>query len=121
MRCFERQETESPKERKAFKVYRDLGPGRSLDWACAVYRGEQQGMNKRAMGRFTEWSRKHDWVARAQAFDDFHELIRRETIEHHQRSVGTNTARRDLKLQEEVLWDQKSGCLNVSTRCCPGR
>lgn len=57
---------ESAKAYAAFVVYRDLGVQRSLQKAWERYTdGNKKGMP----GYFGEWSRKFNWVARAEAWD----------------------------------------------------
>ena len=60
----------------AFCVYRDLGPGRSLDAAYRKHKGQQKG-NKRATGHWTRWYSKFDWKTRAEAYDAHLELLAR--------------------------------------------
>jgi hypothetical protein len=102
MRAVEKQSGESPQAWEAFKIYRDLGQGRSIDRAYQIYLGHH-GSTKRASGRFKGWSVKHDWVDRAQAWDDYLELVRRKAVEDYERSTGTNSARKSLRVQEELL------------------
>jgi hypothetical protein len=102
VRFFEKQPGESPQAWRAFQVHRDLGPKRSVDRAYRIY-SEQQESTKRASGRFTSWSVKHDWVARAQAWDDYHAMVRNEAIAEYERKTGTDLSWRSAKLQEELL------------------
>jgi len=60
-KVWERQRRESPRAYAAFVVYRDLGPGRSLSEAARSL--------KRSKTLLAEWSRTHNWVARADEFD----------------------------------------------------
>jgi len=99
MHSWERETGETQRAYEAFKIYRDLGPRRSLRRAAELVYGEGTG----SVRRIEKWSRAHDWVARAQAYDDYHEMIRREAIESYERSQGTDFGYRCAKLQEEVL------------------
>ena len=58
-----RLEGETSKAFRAFVLYRDLGPERTIDAAFALGGG-------RASGGWKHWSSRHAWVARAGAFDD---------------------------------------------------
>jgi hypothetical protein len=98
MRAWERQLGESAKAYAAWTVYRDLGPERSLRKTAQMYYGCIKNVHQLA-----RWSRKFDWVERARAFDDYHEMIRREAIETHQRSRLQVFAARERKVQEELL------------------
>ncbi len=61
--------SESAKSYKAFCVFRDLPPGsRTL---VAAYREVTGRSVARPPGRWSEWSRRNDWVRRANAWDDF--------------------------------------------------
>ncbi len=98
MRAFEKQEGETPKAWAAFKLYRDMGKERTLRKAGEAYYGH--GGN---MARIGIWSRENDWVARVQAWDDYHEMIRNEAVEHFNRTEGMDIARRTAQAQEELL------------------
>lgn len=54
----------------AFVAYRDLHSERSIDRAYRVVTGQQKS-NKRATGRFTEWSQRYEWKRRAEAYDAY--------------------------------------------------
>ena len=58
---WERQEGESAKAYEAFSVYRDMKADRSLAKV-----GQKLGKSKTMMEK---WSKKFDWVARAEAWD----------------------------------------------------
>jgi len=102
MRFYERQPGESTRAWEAFKTYRDLGEGRSIDAAYRLF-GGHQGSKKRASGRWRKWCVEHDWVDRARAYDDYHEIIRREAIEVHERKRATNKAAREAEVQDRLL------------------
>lgn len=67
---WERQKGEPPKAAEAFRIYRDLGPRRSLTKVR-----ETLGVSSTMVER---WSRKHRWVSRAEAWDDEQDRIGRE-------------------------------------------
>jgi hypothetical protein len=102
MRFFEKQPGESDRAWAGFQIYRDLGQARSIDKAYRIYTGQKES-DKRASGRFTKWSQDHDWLDRAQAYDDYHEMVRREAIEQYERREGVDLTRRAVRVQEELL------------------
>ncbi len=95
MREWERQPGETPKAYQAFTLYRDMGPSRSL-----ARIGIELGKTKALM---EQWSSRHDWVSRVQAMTDYHEMIRREAVEEHQRASATDEAERKEQLRKRVL------------------
>lgn len=99
MRAFERQEGETAKSFAAFKVYRDLGLQRSLRRTAELVYGE----GTKSVRRIEKWSSQHDWYSRARAWDDYHEMLRREAVAEYEREQGVDLAYRSAKLQEEVL------------------
>ena len=56
---------ETPRAYAAFAVYRDLGPGRSLN---AAYRSQGHARRSRS-ATWQGWFRTYEWAARAEAFD----------------------------------------------------
>ncbi len=79
---WDKQPEESPKAYRAFLIYRNLGPKRSIDAAYRLSLKEHQESIKRAPRRWGEWSTQYQWVVRAQAWDQWrqqeHERIERE-------------------------------------------
>ncbi len=73
---WERQNNEKSKAYAAFCVYRDLGPDRSLEKTREIL-GKSAGYTR----WMHTWSSKYDWVARAQAYDDYIEKKKREKNE----------------------------------------
>jgi hypothetical protein len=71
---------ETARAYRAFCVYRDLGPDRSLDRAwqrfCAN-QGKEHGPAMRRPGHWTAWSTRFQWVDRADAYDDLIDETRR--------------------------------------------
>lgn len=57
---------ESAKAFQAFEVYRDMGPGRSLERVVAGDNAVTSGLPV-----LRNWSSRHDWVARVRAFDEY--------------------------------------------------
>ena len=89
----ERLPQESPRAYRAFCIYRDLGPDRSLDQAwkrfCAASDPAKYRGSARRPGHWAAWSQKYQWVERAEAYDD--------VIEEENRSAA---AERRRKLHE---------------------
>jgi len=89
----ERLPQESPRAYRAFCIYRDLGPDRSLDQAwkrfCAASDPAKDRGSARRPGHWAAWSQKYQWVERAEGYDDF--------IEEENRSAA---AERRRKLHE---------------------
>lgn len=78
LEVWERQECDTDKSYRAFCIYRDLGPMRSLEAAERAYRewgdrGEKMGPST----LFERWSSKGKWSDRVKAFDIFQERERR--------------------------------------------
>jgi hypothetical protein len=81
-------ETESPKAYQAFCLFRDLGTRRTLAQVYDAIRAAKQAASGlpvvprkskyRTTGQITEWSAKNQWFARAAAWDQDQDRIRRE-------------------------------------------
>lgn len=77
---WERQPGETSKAYAAFCRYRDMDPGkRSL--AAVSSQGKKCGKGGKPSTVIAELSAKHDWVARAAAYDDHMDEIRRKASE----------------------------------------
>ena len=98
MRFQERQEKETQKAWEAFKVYRDLGHERT-HLKVAELVGKTPGYCR----TLERWSSKNDWVARAQAYDDYMEMLKQGAIEEHEKKRATETAERKAKLEDKYL------------------
>ncbi len=74
-------------------------------------RAVARALNKSAtiVGR---WSSQNDWVARVQAMADYHEMIRREAIEEHERAGAEEEAR----IQHEIRMELLKGGLKAAKR-----
>lgn len=73
---WDRRSNEPPKAFRAFTIYRDMGPSRSIDKAYLSFSQqhtaiEKQPSGKRAAGIWQDWSRTYDWVKRAAAYDEW--------------------------------------------------
>jgi len=102
MEAYERlvSEGESSKAFEAYKLYRDMGIGRSLNAVAEQLYGEKAQSSKRSVSR---WSARFRWVARAQSRDDYIDFIKQQAIQDHQREMGQQLAERQQKLQEGLL------------------
>lgn len=99
MRWAERQEGESSKAFRAFATYRDLGADRTLRTACElIYGGSAANLRQ-----VEEWSRTHDWVERAAAFDDWKAMLVQHELAEMERETAGEVAAREQKLKEAVL------------------
>ena len=100
MREWERldHEDETPKAYRAFGLYRDIGPGRTLRAVAETLYGVRWKYGLRTVEK---WSSRFDWVARARAYDDHLELVARQAVEEHERSRAADLAarREDLRVK----------------------
>jgi hypothetical protein len=99
MDALERQPRETDKAWAAFRVYRGLGVGRSLQKAANLFYG-RSGASK---GQLEVWSSKHAWVQRCRAWDDFLEIERRDAVEEHLATEAAEFRARQLALKEKLL------------------
>lgn len=81
-----KQRGETNKSFVAFCGYRDLGPNRSL-----VRLSRNRGARS-SVTWLSEWSRKHGWVARAEAWDEEQDRIRCEAGHDEARAQGRRFA-----------------------------
>lgn len=100
MRAWERQLGESDKAWEGFKLYRDLGPARSLRAVAEALYGVRWKHGKRTV---EGWSSRNDWVDRVQALEARDEMIRREAVEEHFRRQADDHGRREAALRERAL------------------
>ncbi len=94
-KMWERLPDETAKSFEAFCTYRDMGIDRSLAKV-----GEKLGKSTALMER---WSRRHDWVRRAAAWDDEQERIERETAQKEQAKAIRDMRRRHAGLANTML------------------
>jgi len=92
---WERLDNESSKAYRAFCVYRDLGPDRSIDKAMAAV-GQK---NRRTWG---EWCSKYNWVERAAAYDSYLEAEKRKEKEREILDMARRHATLAMAFQEKV-------------------
>lgn len=108
MRAYERQPGESDTAFAAYKLYRNLGPGRTLREMAAVFyhQPEYRASTKRVPGRVKSWSATFEWADRAREADARDDRIRREAVELYSLDrLAERSSRvedlRDLNLRNE--------------------
>jgi hypothetical protein len=90
---------ESAEAYRAFRIYLNLGPGRSLDRAWQFSRagsGGKDHASARRPGLWSGWSVRYQWVDRAAAYDKFSEERRRGAEADWRRSRPEDNADREL-------------------------
>jgi len=92
---WERQPGETAKAYAAFCVYRDLGPGRSLEKAA-------QAMGYKSRKNFSIWHSKYEWVKRAEAYDEYLERRKREEHEKAILEMAERHARLAVAFQQKI-------------------
>ncbi len=89
---------------RAFKTFRDLGPERTLKQAAmAFYDRTEEELKGHEYDQVRRWSSRFDWMERAQAYDSWLEMHRRDAVEEHLRSKAEDFGRREAALQEKAL------------------
>lgn len=92
---WERQPGETAKAYNAFCVYRDLGPGRSLEKAA-------QALGLKSRKYFSNWHARHNWVARAEAYDMYIEKLKRQEHEQAILEMTRRHAELAVAFQEKI-------------------
>jgi hypothetical protein len=95
MRAYERLPAESPQAFEAYKVYRDMGPGRSRKLV-----GERLGKDVSLMSR---WQGRHSWVERARERDEYIDSIKQQAIDEYAREQAVTMAAREQEIQTTLL------------------
>lgn len=99
LKPWDRQLNENSKAHRAFIIYRNLGPDRSLDAAWALHAGKKKG-DKRASRVWQEWSSKFKWTARAQSWDLHQVRLKDDAFEKAQMSEAEKWAKRRTEVME---------------------
>lgn len=95
MSIWDKRPDETSKAYDAFVTYRDLGPKRSI---AAAYRQQPSKENApNTGGIWLTWSSRHSWVARAQAYDQY--LDRMKRLERERQQLEEITAFRQRARQ----------------------
>jgi hypothetical protein len=102
---------ESSKAYAAFAIYRDLGPRRSLEEASRLYHNKTPesatptagGRRREASGQIRRWAGRWDWVARARAWDQELERIKRHQQVEAVAEMAERHAKEALMLQNKAV------------------
>lgn len=98
---WERQPGESSKAFRAFTIYRDMGPARSVKQAYREYTGKHDFQGDVGKARyFQKWNIGTGWVKRAEAYDAHIERLTREAEEEALRQSAGRWAIRMEELRE---------------------
>jgi hypothetical protein len=99
---WERQKAkrETSKAFRAFTVYRDLGPKRSVAEANKLY--SSNGKPTANLRQMEEWSSKYGWVSRAMAWDDEQDRVKREKQLDAIREMAERHAKLSLRFIEKI-------------------
>jgi hypothetical protein len=115
---WDRQPGESAKAYLAFCRYRDLGPTRCLDQASRAYHQQQQrgdadgvavavgghaGRKSRASGIIRAWAERWQWRARAAAWDQELEHVKRREQVAAVQEMGERHAKESMLLQNKAV------------------
>lgn len=92
---WERQQGESAKAFAKFAIYRDMGPGRSLEKV-----GKASGVSA---ARMEQLSVRHHWVARAEAWDDEGDRIKRAAHTREIAEMSERHARMAVSVLNKVV------------------
>jgi hypothetical protein len=111
----ERLPDESARAYRAFCVYRDLGPNRSLDRAWERYcTTSDRGKNRKSArrpGHWGVWSQKFTWVKRAEAYDDLLEEERLNAAYEQRRELREQRSRFEVEQQPQI--ENHVRCMDV--------
>lgn len=89
---------------RAFKIFRDLGPGRTLKAAAiAFYERTPDTLPEHHYNTVKKWATKYDWHNRVQAFDDHYEMHKRATIEDYLDRKEAGFQERQGEIRDRML------------------
>ena len=112
MNLWEQQRTEVPAAYIAFKVYRDMGPRRSVEKAYQNSQSDRAG--KRAPGSWGKWFKHNKWAARAAAWDAHNEKIWQDA---HDIAIAETARRRaDYEIKTQPLIEEQVTTLDTVIR-----
>ena len=104
---------DTAKSYRAFTCYRDLGPTRTLQAAFCIYKGDPKGSIK--AGRFfLDWSRKGEWVNRANAFDLENDRIRQSDLSSEARKTHEQRLEQIRSTAESLAIKQLEASLKMT-------
>lgn len=128
---WERQPGETDVAYAAFRAYRDLGPGRTIDKAVTILLekwGDTAIKDRRSersftsyQGRAGQWSSKNLWVERSSAWDAHVDGIRLEAEERGMKNMATHVEARVERVRE-LEWEIGSAtyeALKLATQVPP--
>jgi hypothetical protein len=101
----ERLANESARAYRAFCLYRDFGPGRSIDRTWQRLRANQQkehGAAMRRPGHWASWATRFHWVNRADAHDDLIDKEKRTADAERRRKLQEQRSRFELEDQSRM-------------------
>jgi hypothetical protein len=103
--AWEQRPDESGKAWSAFRLFRDLGPSRTLRQAAAAYYlGTPDALpTEGQVSNIKKWSVRYDWTGRVRALEARDEMIRREGIETHMRTKAHEFGERQGRLYGRML------------------
>jgi len=97
---------ESARAHAAFIIYRDLGPGRSLDAAWQKHTSNRGATcaSTKCPGQWRDWSARFQWVERALESDRELAAFRREALADRMRQRDQVRAEREIEY-DTILWE----------------
>jgi hypothetical protein len=98
----------------AFELYRQLGPGRTVEEAWRQYRSRlgtrRQGAatfaSPRPMPYFSRWTKRYEWRARALAWDQVQVAIARD--QESDQALKARMAEQEEQLRQRDLWKEEA-------------
>jgi hypothetical protein len=95
---------ESSKAYAAFCIYRDQGPRRTFDGASRAYHGgAAAGPKRRASGHIRLWAERWHWLARAQAWDQESDRVKRQKEIEAVAEMAERQAKEAVMLQSKAV------------------
>lgn len=79
-------EEETPYAFHHFCIYRDMGPGRSLQQLANI--------TGKHLTNYQTWSRRYEWVDRAHAWDAYLEMVKRSAVEEELKKASQDDVRK---------------------------
>ncbi len=96
---------------KAFKLFRNMGPDRTIKDAAALYFNTTKALlTDSQFVQVRKWAVKHDWNARAQAHDDHYEMFWRTKMEEAEQEKAADFAERRIALKDRMLGCMEKAC-----------
>lgn len=92
---WDRQQGESTQAFEAFRIFRNMGAGRTIEKSYRAAKGLREGIRTSIPGCWLRWSTTYSWVLRAAAYDDHMERIRQR--EREQQAAMEEAHRAELR------------------------